>query len=352
MLTTGEISKLINGVLEGDAETLIYRVKNIENADVGSLSFIVNEEYARFLHSSEVSAVIVHKDFIYNSNGIKHTLIRVDNVYTSLAKLLNVIENDGLSKNGISDKADISPKSKIGNNVSVGPFSVIEEDCVLGDNVVIGPNATIGKNVTIGENTKIYAGVRIYHDCIIGSNCILHANSVIGSDGFGFKPDDKGNFEKIPHVGIAVIEDNVEVGANTVIDRATFGETRIRKNVKLDNLIQIAHNVEIGSNTVIAALTGVAGSTKIGKNVMIGGQSGFAPHIKIADGSKFQAQSGVNGSIKEENKSFQGSPAIDFLNHMKSSVVFKSLPQLQKKVLELEKILEKLKNEVNEAKND
>lgn len=342
MLTTQEISDLIGGKLEGNPNLEIYSINKIENAKKGSITFIANDKFKKFLKSSNASAIIADNSYEYNPNGHEYALIKVDNVYFALSKLLKHIEKDKIESKGISELAYISEKSIIGKDTSICAFSYISDNVTIKDNTIISTHVYIGKNVSIGENVNIYPGVKIYNDCIIGDNCVIHANTVIGSDGFGYKPNEKGEYERIPQVGKVIIENNVEIGANTVIDRATFGETIIHAGVKLDNLIQIAHNVEIGKNTVIAALTGVAGSTKIGDSVIVGGQVGFNNGITIANGNQFQAQSGVLQNIKTENGRYQGSPVINYYNHMKSSVVFKKLPEMQNRISQLEKQIEKL----------
>jgi UDP-3-O-[3-hydroxymyristoyl] glucosamine N-acyltransferase len=346
MFTIKEISNMIGGTVVGEPDTEITSVNNIENAGKGAISFIASEEYVKFLHNSEASAVIIPDTLEIKANGKEMNYIVVENVFHSLAILLKNVENESIENKGINELAYVSAESETSSSVSIGAFTYVSDKVQLAEGVKIATHVFIGKNVRIGKNTLIYSGVKIYNGCIIGENCIIHSNTVLGSDGFSFKPDKDGVFEKIPHLGNVVIEDNVEIGANTVIDRATFGSTIIRKGVKLDNLIQVAHNVEIGNDTVIAAQSGIAGSTKIGKNVMAGGQVGFKNHLTIADGSKFQAQSGINQNIEEGNKLYQGSPAIDFINHMKSSIIFKNLPQLQKRLIDLEKEIEKLKKQI------
>ena len=346
MFTIKEISNLIGGTIIGEPDTEITSVNNIENAGKGAISFIAGEDYLKYLAGSKASAIIVPDSLDLKANGAKMNFIVVDNVYKSLALLLKAVENESIEGKGLHELAYISPDSILDDSASVGAFSYISDKADIAEGVKIATHVFVGKNVTIGKNSLIYSGVKIYNGTVIGDNCIIHSNTVLGSDGFSFKPDENGIFEKIPHLGNVIIEDNVEIGANTVVDRATFGSTIIRKGVKLDNLIQIAHNVEIGNDTVIAAQSGIAGSTKIGKNVMIGGQVGMINHLTIGDGNKFQAQSGINQSIKEENKFFQGSPAIDYYNHMKSSVIFKNLPQLQKRLINLEKEIEKIKKQI------
>ncbi len=347
MLTTKEISNIVGGQLDGKPDIEIFNINKIENSKPGSISFIANDKYLKYLEDSKASAIIVNKNSKIKPNGQNRAFIKVEDVYLAVSKLLKLLEKDKIENNGLSDLSFIALDAQIGEGVSIGAFTYISENVKIGKNTSISTQVFIGKNVEIGENTIIMPGVKIYTGCKIGNNCIIHANAVIGSDGFGFKPNKKGEYEKIPQVGIVVVEDHVEIGANTVIDRATFDETRIHKGVKLDNLIQIAHNVEIGENTVIAALTGIAGSAKLGKNIVCGGQVGISTHMTIADGSKFQAQSGVIQNIKKKNGSYMGSPAIDYYNHMKSSVIFKRLPELQNRITELEKQIEKLTKTIN-----
>ncbi len=348
MLTSKEISEIIGGELKGNPNIELTTIHKIESAKKGSISFVAREVFLKYLESTDASAIIIDKNFNFEPNGrADRAYLIVDNVYYALSKLLKHIEEEKIERNGISDLSFVSKDAKLAPNVSIGAFSYVSDNVKIGDNSAISTQVFIGKNVTIGENVSIYPGVKIYSGCKIGNNCTIHSNTVIGSDGFGFKPNEEGEYKKTPQVGIVVLEDNVEVGANAVIDRATFDETIIRKGVKLDNLIQVAHNVEIGENTVIAAQSGIAGSTMIGKNVIIGGQAGFSGHIKIADGSQFQAQSGVLQSITKENGKYQGSPAIGFINHMKSSLVFKKLPELQHKITTLEKEIENLKKLLN-----
>ncbi len=347
MFTTKEISNIVGGQLDGDPDIEIFGINKIENSKPGAISFIADNKYLKYLDGSNASAIIINKNTKIKPGNHNIALIKVDDVYFAVSKLLKLLEKDKIENNGLSDLSFIAQDAQIGEGVSIGAFSYISKNAKIGKNTSISTQVFIGKNVEVGENTIIMPGVKIYAGCKIGNNCIIHANAVIGSDGFGFMPNKKGEYEKIPQVGIVVVEDDVEIGANTVIDRATFDETRIHRGVKLDNLIQIAHNVEIGENTVIAALTGIAGSAKLGKNIVCGGQVGISTHITVADGSKFQAQTGVIQNIKKENGSYMGSPAIDYYNHMKSSVVFKRLPELQKKITELEKEIDKLKKTIN-----
>jgi UDP-3-O-[3-hydroxymyristoyl] glucosamine N-acyltransferase len=286
--------------------------------------------------------VLVNKSFV-PSASISATLIKVDNAYDAFASLLRLVDQSRPRKKGIHPNAVIEPTAKIGTDVYIGPFTYIGENCVVGDGCSIYPQVYIGDNTKLDSNCIINPGVKIYHDCVIGEGCIIHAGSVIGSDGFGFAPQSDNEFMKIPQLGNVVLEDHVEIGANVTIDRATMGSTFIRKGVKLDNLIQIGHNVEIGENTVMAAQTGISGSTKIGKNCMFGGQVGLAGHLKIANGTKIGAQGGILGDIKEENTIIIGSPAIEIRNFMKSSIIFRKLPEMKVKIDSMEKDLDALK---------
>ncbi len=333
-----ELANLLNGKVEGDASVKVHTLSKVEDAQAGSLSFVSNPKYIPFIYSTQASILIVNEDLeIAESDPIQPTLIRVKNAYESFAILLEKYQSLQHPSAVIEPQSFVDATASIGKNNYVGAFAYIGKNVQLGDNVKIYPQTYIGNDVSIGNNSIIYAGVKIYHNCEIGQNCILHSGVVIGSDGFGFAPQADGQFKKIPQIGKVVIEDNVEIGANTTIDRATLGETIIRKGVKLDNLIQIAHNVEIGENTVIAAQTGVSGSTKVGQNCMIGGQVGFVGHVSIAAGSKINAQSGVARPIKEPNKAWMGAPAMEYRQFMRSQVVFRQLPELQKKIKQLEK---------------
>jgi UDP-3-O-[3-hydroxymyristoyl] glucosamine N-acyltransferase len=276
------------------------------------------------------------------ASKVEPTLIRVGNAYEAFASLLRMVEQSVSKKKGIHPTAVIEPSAKIGEDVYIGAFSYIGENCVVGNNNAVWPHVYIGDNSRTGSDCTFYPGVKIYHDCIIGEQCTIHAGTVIGSDGFGFAPQTESEFIKIPQLGNVIIEDHVEIGANVAIDRATMGSTIIRRGVKLDNLIQVGHNVEIGENTVIAAQTGVAGSTRIGKNCMFAGQVGIAGHLKIADGTKLGAQAGIAGDIKNENSIYTGYPAIDHRNFLRSSIVFKKLPELKARIDELERTLKSL----------
>jgi UDP-3-O-[3-hydroxymyristoyl] glucosamine N-acyltransferase len=277
------------------------------------------------------------------SSPVSATLIKVENAYEAFASLLRLVDQARPRKKGIHETAVIEPTAKIGKDVYIGPYAYLGENCVLGNGCSVYPHVYIGDNTSIGNNCILNPGVKIYHECLIGEGCIIHAGSVIGSDGFGFAPQSDNEYMKIPQLGNVILEDHVEIGANVTIDRATMGSTIIRQGVKLDNLIQIGHNVEVGENTVMAAQTGIAGSTKVGRNCMLGGQVGIAGHVKIAGGTKIGAQAGILGDVKEENTAIIGSPAIDIKQFLKSSVIFRKLPELKVKVDTLEKDVESLK---------
>ncbi|MFK7807123.1 MAG: UDP-3-O-(3-hydroxymyristoyl)glucosamine N-acyltransferase [Saprospiraceae bacterium] len=336
--TAKEIALLVNGTVEGNGQVTISAPAKIEEAQAGNISFIANPKYESFATTTKASVLLVGNDFQSNQS-ISATLIKVENVYAALAVLLDHYQGQSKPKPGIASSAFIHPSATTGAELSLGMFSIIEEGATIGDNCTIYPQVYIGKNVVVGNDAVLYPGVKIYHQCKIGDRCILHANAIIGSDGFGFTPTEDGSFEKIAQIGNVVLESDVEVGSNTVIDRGTMGSTIIRQGVKLDNLIQIAHNVEIGKNTVIAAQAGIAGSTQIGAHCQIGGQAGFVGHIKVADGAKVQAQSGVAAAIKKENTAVYGSPAIGYGEYLRSYAGFKQLPDLMRKVRELEKRL-------------
>jgi UDP-3-O-[3-hydroxymyristoyl] glucosamine N-acyltransferase len=340
--TAAIIAGFLKGEIEGNPEIKVSTVAKIEEGHEGALSFLSNPKYEHYLYSTKSSVVLVNKDF-KASAPISATLIRVNNAYEAFASLLNLVEASKPKKEGIHPTAIISPSAKIGKEVYLGAYSYIGENTLVGDGCKIYPHGYLGDDSKIGNNCTLFSGVKIYHECVIGNNCIIHAGSVIGSDGFGFAPQEDGKYLKIPQIGNVIIEDDVEIGANVTIDRATMGSTIIRNGVKLDNLIQIAHNVEIGENTVIAAQSGFAGSAKIGKNCMFGGQVAVAGHSRIADGTKAGGQAGIAGSIKTENTTILGSPAIDVKQFLKSSVIFKYLPELKIKVDTLEKEVDSLK---------
>jgi UDP-3-O-[3-hydroxymyristoyl] glucosamine N-acyltransferase len=333
--TIKQIAHLINGEVRGDDSLKINQLAKIEEGKIGAISFLSNPKYEPFLYTTQSSAVIVSQDF-EPKKDFSATLIVVENAYSGFTKLLEEYQRFlNYSKIGIEEPSYKSEGVLIGDGSYRGAFSYIGKGCKIGKNVKIFPQVYLCENVTIGDNTIIYSGAKIYSNCQIGNNCTIHANAVIGSDGFGFAPQEDGSYKSIPQLGNVIIEDNVSVGANTTIDCATMGSTIIREGVKLDNLIQIAHNVEIGRNTVIAAQTGIAGSTKIGENCVIAGQVGFAGHITIANGTKIGAQAGVLSNIKEENTAITGTFAINVKDYIKSYAVFKKLPQLEKQIREL-----------------
>ncbi|MCR9289660.1 MAG: UDP-3-O-(3-hydroxymyristoyl)glucosamine N-acyltransferase [Bacteroidetes bacterium] len=338
-ISAKEIAQMLEGTLEGDPETIITHPGKIEEGGEGALTFLANPKYESFAYSIPVSAILVDYQFTPSQALAAKTLIRVEDVYEAIAKLLAKFGETGKIEAIISKEAFVQESAKVEKSAFIGAFSIVEKGAVIGKNVCIHPQVFIGEDVEIGEGCILYPGVRVMNNCKIGKNCILHPNVVIGGDGFGFAPSEDGTYKKIPQIGNVIIEDDVEIGSNTTIDRATMGATVIRRGVKIDNLVMIAHNVEIGENTVIAAQAGFAGSSKIGKNCQIGGQAGFVGHIKIADGTKVQAQSGVAAPLLEENSAVYGSPAIAYSNYLRSYAVFKQLPELYRKINELEKKL-------------
>lgn len=341
--TAEAIAGFLKGEIEGNPEIKVSTVAKIEEGHSGALSFLANPKYEHYIYSTESSIVLVNKSFV-PSSGIKATLIRVDNAYEAFATLLRLVDQSKPRKKGIHPTAVIETSAKIGSDVFIGPYSYIGENCVIGDGCSVYPNSYIGDNTKLGNNCTLNPGVTIYHDCVIGEGCIIHAGSVIGGDGFGFAPQSESEYMKIPQLGNVILEDHVEIGANVTIDRATMGSTIIRKGVKLDNLIQIGHNVEVGENTVMAAQTGIAGSSKIGKNCMFGGQVGISGHVKVSNGTKIGAQAGIPGDIREENSVLLGTPAFDLKQFLRSTVVFKKLPEMKIKIESLEKEIESLKN--------
>jgi len=340
--TAATIAGFLKGEIEGNPDIKVNTIAKIEEGQIGALSFLANPKYEHYIYETKSSVVLVNKSFVPTAK-IETTLIRVENSYEAFASLLRLVDQARPRKKGIHPTAIIEATAKVGSDVFIGPYAYIGENCVVGDGCSIYPQVYIGDNTKIGNNCTINPGVKIYHDCLLGEGCIIHAGTVIGSDGFGFAPQSDSEFMKIPQLGNVVLEDHVEIGANVTIDRATMGSTLIRKGVKLDNLIQIGHNVEIGENSVMAAQTGISGSTKVGKNCMFGGQVGLAGHIKIADGTKIGAQGGILGNIKEENTAIIGSPAIEVRQFFKSSVIFKKLPDMMLKIDSLQKEIESLK---------
>ena len=339
-----QIAEYIQGVIEGDENATVHTFAKIEEGIPGAISFLSNPKYTHYIYDTQSSIVLVNKDFAPEKE-VKATLIRVDNAYESLAKLLNLYEMSKPKKTGVDPLAYIAPTAKIGQNVYIAPFACVADGAEVGDNTVLHPHATVGTSAKVGSDCILYPHATVYHDCRVGNHCILHAGSVIGADGFGFAPSPEG-YEKIPQIGIVILEDHVEVGANACIDRATMGATIIRKGVKLDNLIQIAHNVEVGSHTVMASQVGVAGSTKVGEWCMFGGQTGLAGHIKIGNKVNLGAQSGVPGSIKD-GQNLIGTPPMELKAYFKSSAVFRKLPDMYHELNSLKKEIEELKKQLN-----
>ena len=339
-----QIAEFIQGTIVGDENATVHTFAKIEEGIPGAISFLSNPKYTNYIYETQSSIVLVNKDF-EPEKEIGATLIKVNNAYESLAKLMTLYEQSQPKQVGIHPLAYVSPTAKIGENVYLAPFACVGDNAEIGDGTALHPHATVGRGAKVGKNCILYSNSNVYHDCRIGNNCILHAGCVIGADGFGFAPSPEG-YEKIPQIGIVILEDNVEVGANTCIDRATMGATIIRKGVKLDNLIQIAHNVEVGSNTVMASQVGIAGSTKVGEWCMFGGQVGLAGHIKIGNKVNLGAQSGVPGSIKD-GQNLIGTPPIELKNYFKSSVLFKKLPEMATELNNLKKELEELKKQLN-----
>ena len=339
-----QIADLIEGSVEGNKDAVVSSLSKIEEGKQGALSFLSNTQYTPYIYETKATAVIVNKDFVAEKS-INTTLIRVNDAYQSFRKLLEIYNQFKNNQIGIDSSASVDETAKLGKEVFIGALAYIGKDVTIGKDTKIHPQCFIGDNVNIGDNCILHAGVRVFNDCIVGNNCTFQAGAIIGSDGFGFAPNSDGEYHKVPQIGNVVLEDHVEIGANTTIDRATLGSTVIRKGVKLDNLIQIAHNVEIGENTVIAAQTGIAGSTKIGKNCMIGGQVGIVGHLIIADEVKIAAQSGISSSIKEKGAIIQGSPAFNIGDYKRSYVFFKKLPELYKRIQELEKELTSLREQ-------
>ena len=344
-ITANQIAVLIKGNIEGSADSAVGGFGRIEEAQNGQLAFLANPKYEDFLYITQASVVII-SDRLELKQPVECTLIRVPDPYSAFATLLHYYEQLKTQQlNGVQEPSFISPNSTRGDNVFIGAFAYIGELSEIGNNVKIFPGVYIGNNVKIGDNSLLHPGVKVYHDCVVGKNVTIHAGSVIGGDGFGFAPQADGSFKKVPQIGNVIIEDNVEIGSNATIDRATIGSTIIRAGAKLDNLIQIAHNVEVGNNTVIAAQAGVSGSTKIGNNVMIGGQAGVVGHIQIADGSKINAQSGVSKSIKTPGSTVTGSPAFDYTSTLRSQAVARNLPEMEKRLTDLENKIKQLLEE-------
>lgn len=340
--TAAQICLLVNGKVEGNPDAVVTSFGKIEEAQKGQLTFLANPKYEEHLYSTGASIAIINEGYELRA-PVQPTLIRVADAYTAFAQLLAKYQELATQQmKGVQQPSYISSTAKLADDVYIGAFSYIGENVKLGKSTKVFPSCFVGDGVTIGDNCVIHPGVKIYHDCVLGDGVVIHAGTVIGGDGFGFAPQADGSFKKVPQIGNVIIEDHVEIGANTTIDRATIGSTCIKAGAKLDNLIQIAHNVEIGNSTVIAAQVGVSGSTKIGNNVMIGGQAGLVGHIQIADGAKINAQSGVSKSIKEPYAAVTGSPAGDYTTSLRSQAVIRNLPALEKRVQELEQLIKQL----------
>ena len=333
--TAEQIAGILEGTVVGDPEIEVSKLAKIEEGIQGSLTFLANPKYKSYIYTTKASITIVNSDF-EPEDTLSTTLIKVEDAYGAFTKLLEYYNQIKLNKSGVEQPSFVSESAKIGENIYIGAFTYIGDNVTIGNNVKIFPNSYLGDNVTIGDNTIIFSGGKVYSDCIIGNNCVINSGAIIGADGFGFAPNDQGEYSKVPQIGNVILEDFVDIGAGTTIDRATLGSTIIRKGVKLDNQIQIAHNVEIGKNTVIAAQTGIAGSTKIGENCQIGGQVGIVGHITIGNNVRIQAQSGIGRNVKD-NEVLQGSPALAYGDYNKSYVYFKNLPKIVKNINEIEK---------------
>ncbi|WP_224490519.1 UDP-3-O-(3-hydroxymyristoyl)glucosamine N-acyltransferase [Robertkochia flava] len=333
--TALQIAGILEGEIVGDPETEVSKLSKIEEGESGSLTFLANPKYTNYIYSTQASITIVNKDFEADK-PLTTTLIKVEDAYKSFSRLLEYYNQVKMNKTGIEQPVFVAESASLGEEIYIGAFSYLGENVRIGSNVKIYPNVFIGDNVTIGDNTIVFAGAKIYSETVIGKSCVINSGCIIGADGFGYAPDENGALQKVPQTGNVILEDHVDVGAATTIDRATLGSTVIRKGVKLDNQIQIAHNVEIGQNTVIAAQTGIAGSTKIGKNCMIGGQVGIVGHITIGDGVKIQAQSGIGRNVKD-GEVLQGSPALGYSAYNKSYVHFKNLGTIVDRIHQLEK---------------
>lgn len=343
VFTAQQIAGFTGGTVEGNPNATISTFAKIEEGVEGALSFLANAKYENYIYETKSSVVLVNKDF-QPSQPVGATLVRVDNAYESVAKLLQLYQSMQEKRVGIDSLAFIHPTAKVGKDCYIGPFVAIAEGVEIGDGCVLHPHVTVGRNAKVGSNTEIYSNAVIYHDCVVGNNCVLHAGCVIGADGFGFAPAADG-YEKIPQIGIVTIEDNVEIGANTCVDRSTMGSTYVRKGVKLDNLVQIAHNVEVGANTVMSSQVGVAGSAKIGEWCMFGGQVGIAGHITVGPRTNVGAQSGVPGGnlAKRGGATMMGYPAVEHRKFARNSAALNALPDLLKEVAELKKEIEELK---------
>ena len=339
-----QIAEYIHGEIVGDEQAKVHTFAKIEEGVPGALTFLANPKYTPYIYDTQASIVLVNRDFV-PEHEVKATLIRVDNAYDCLARLLTLYEQSKPKKTGIDRLAFIAPTAQVGKDVWIAPFAYVGENAVIGDRTVIHPHATIGDGAHVGNDCVLYAGTTVYHDCRVGNRCILHAGSVVGADGFGFAPTPQG-YEKIPQIGIAVLEDDVEIGANTCIDRATMGATIVHHGAKIDNLVQVAHNDEIGAHTVMAAQVGIAGSTKVGEWCMFGGQTGIAGHIHIGDRVVFGAQSGVPSSVKSDQRLI-GTPPMEEKPYFKSQAIFRKLPDMYFELNALRKELNEIKKQLN-----
>lgn len=340
--TAQQIAAIVQGKVDGNPSVSVHSFGKIEEAEQGQLAFLANPKYEEFLYLTKASIILINES-LELKEPIAATLIRVADAYSAFATLLQAYERLKASKMvGIQDPCFVSETAKLGEQVYIGAFSYVGDHVKIGNNVKIYPNCFIGNNVVIGNDCVLHPGVKVYHDCHLNSRITIHAGTVVGGDGFGFAPQNDGTYKKVPQIGNVIIEDDVEIGSNSSIDRATIGSTIIHAGAKLDNLIQIAHNVEIGNHTVIAAQSGVSGSTKIGNKVMIGGQVGIVGHITIADGSRINAQSGVSKSLKQPNSVVTGSPAYDYTSTLRSQAVFRTLPEMEKRIAELEQLIKQL----------
>lgn len=338
--TAKKIAEFVQGRVVGDENATVNSFAKIEEGKTGAISFLSNDKYTQYIYTTDASVVLVDEGLKLD-NEVKCTLIRVKNAYEAVAKLLQLYESIKPKKKGVSSLAFIDPTAEIGKDCYIGPFVAIAQNAKIGDGAILHPHVTIGEGAIIGNNTEIYSNAVVYHNCKVGNNCILHAGCVIGADGFGFAPTADG-YDKIPQIGIVTIEDNVEIGANTCIDRSTMGSTYIRQGVKLDNLVQIAHNTDIGANTVMSSQVGIAGSTKVGEWCMFGGQVGIAGHIKIGNKVMLGAQSGVPSSLKD-NQELIGTPPMEMKPYFRSQAIFRRLPEMYKELNELRKELDELK---------
>jgi UDP-3-O-[3-hydroxymyristoyl] glucosamine N-acyltransferase len=346
-----QIADFLHGTVVGDPSVKVNNISKIEEGAEGTLSFLSNPIYTPYIYTTNASIVLVNNDF-EPEEAIKATLVKVNNAYQAFASLLDLVEQFKPKKTGIHSLAFIDASGSLGNNVYVGAFAYIGQNSAIGNNTLVYPQVYVGDNVTIGNNVTIYPGVKIYDDCVVGNNCIIHAGAVIGSDGFGYAPTENGDYKKIPQIGNVILEENVEIGANTTVDCATMGSTIIRKGVKIDNLVQIAHNVEVGENSAIAGQSGIAGSTKIGKNCIFAGQVGVAGHLSVADNTTFGAQSGVTSTVKKSGEIWLGSPISPVGQMRRIYASTRNLPELHTTVIQLKKEIEELKKQITSRGNN